>query len=332
MEEPIGGTRRSARPPAAAFVEGGLDPRHSIQHSVPATAPGRCRQPRRFRSRLGLLGPAFVAAIGYIDPGNFATNIEAGAEYGYTLLWVVFWANLMAVLIQLLASKLGLATRSSLAAAIRDHLPPWGTYLYWLQAEILAIATDLAEFVGAALGFQLLLGMSLLEGALCCTAAVSWLLLALERGGLKPLEFVIGSMLGAVALSYLAEVVFSHPEPTAIVAGVIIPRLNDSHSIYLAAGILGATVMPHVIYLHSALSRADAKSHPTTPLRRLFHSSCADVGLAMALASFVNLAMLAMAAAVFHGTSHQEVADIATAYRRSSPCWAPGRRVCLARR
>ena len=136
---------------------------------------------------MALLGPAFVAAIGYIDPGNFATNIEAGAEYGYALLWVVFWANLMAVLIQLLSSKLGIATRSSLAAVIRDHLPPWGTYLYWLQAEILAIATDLAEFVGAALGFQLLLGMSLLEGAVC-TAAVSWLLLALERGGLKPLD------------------------------------------------------------------------------------------------------------------------------------------------
>jgi manganese transport protein len=158
---------------------------------------------------------------------------------------------------------------------------------------------------------------------------VSWLPLALERGGLKPLEFVIGSMLGAVALSYLVELVFSHPEPSAILAGVIIPRLNDSHATYLAAGMLGATVLPHVIYLHSALSRADAKSHPTTPLHRLFHASCADVGLAMALASFVNLAMLAMAAAVFHGTP---IRKSPISRRPTGPCWAHGRLVCSARR
>ena len=274
------------------------------------------------RSKLALLGPAFVVAIGYIDPGNYATNIQAGADYGYLLLWVVLWGNLMAAHIQLLSSKLGLATRTSLASLLRDNLPPWGAFLYWIQAEVLAIATDLAEFVGGSLGFQLLFGMSLLEGAMC-TGILSWVILMLEQRGLKRLEAAIAAMLGVVALIYIAELVFSHPAPGAVVMGTLVPRFAGAHSLYLAAGILGATVMPHVIYLHSALSRADADSNAALTPGSLFRASRWDVAIAMTIAGFVNLAMLAMAAAVFHRPHGASVGDIAVAYKTMEPILGP---------
>jgi manganese transport protein len=274
--------------------------------------------PKTRIGNLRLLGPAFVAAVAYIDPGNYATNIQAGAQFGYLLLWIVLWASLMGVLIQLLSSKLGIATHMSLASLIRDRLPRWASILYWAQAEILAIATDLAEFVGASLGFKLLFGMSLLTGAIC-TAVVSCAILLVEHRGLKPLEAIIGVMLGIVALIYIAELILSRPDPSAIVAGTVIPRLAGPDSVLLGAGILGATVMPHVIYLHSALSRAegDGENHP--PARMLFRASCWDVGFAMTLASFVNLAMLAMAASVLHGGQHNDVDTIEQAYRTLEP-------------
>jgi manganese transport protein len=274
------------------------------------------------RFKLALLGPAFVVAIGYIDPGNYATNIQAGAEYGYLLLWVVLWGNLMAAHIQLLSSKLGLATRTSLASLLRDHLPPWGAFLYWIQAEVLAIATDLAEFVGGSLGFQLLFGMSLLEGAIC-TGILSWVILMLEQRGLKRLEAAIAGMLSIVALIYIAELVFSHPAPRAVVVGTLLPRFAGAHSLYLAAGILGATVMPHVIYLHSALSRADADSNGALTPGSLFRASRWDVAIAMTIAGFVNLAMLAMAGAVFHRPHGASVGDIAVAYKTMEPILGP---------
>jgi manganese transport protein len=200
----------------------------------------------------------------------------------------------MAAHIQLLSSKLGLATRASLASLLRDHLPPWGAFLYWIQAEVLAIATDLAEFVGGSLGFQLLFGMSLLEGAIC-TGILSWVILMLEQRGLKRLEAAIAGMLSIVALIYIAELVFSHPAPRAVVVGTLLLRFAGAHSLYLAAGILGATVMPHVIYLHSALSRADADSNGALTPGSLFRASRWDVAIAMTIAGFVNPAMLAMA-------------------------------------
>lgn len=268
-------------------------------------------------AKLRLLGPAFVAAVAYIDPGNYATNIQAGARYGYLLLWVVLWSSLIAALIQLLSSKLGIATRFSLATLIRQRLPRWAAVLYWIQAEVLAIATDIAEFVGASLGFQLLFGMSLLAGAVC-TATVTWAILTLERRGLKPLEVVIGAMLGTVAAIYVGELALSRPDPLAVIRGAALPRFADTDSLLIAAGILGATIMPHVIYLHSALSQNEAQDG-RLPRATLFRASCWDVGIAMTLATFVNMSMLAMAAAVFHGTGGSDIGSIEQAYRTLQP-------------
>lgn len=258
-----------------------------------------------------------MAAVAYIDPGNYATNIQAGAQYGYLLLWVVLWASLIAVLIQLLSSKLGIATKFSLASLIRQRLPRWASILYWMQAEILAISTDLAEFVGASLGFHLLLGISLLAGA-AWTAVASCAILMLERRGLKPLELVIGAMLGVVALIYVGELALSRPDPKEMLSGAVLIRFADTNSILLAAGILGATVMPHVIYLHSALSQNETHT-PSRSSTMLFRASRWDVAIAMTLATFVNMSMLAMAAAVFHGAQGNDVGSLEQAYLTLEP-------------
>ncbi|VDY63693.1 Manganese transport protein MntH [Shimwellia blattae] len=192
--------------------------------------------PRKLR--FALLGPAFIAAIGYIDPGNFATNIQAGARFGYQLLWVVIWANLMAMLIQLLSAKLGIATGKNLAEQIRDHYPRPVVWLYWIQAEIIAMATDLAEFIGAAIGFKLVFGVSLLQGAVL-TGIATFLILMLQRSGQKPLEKVIGGLLLFVAAAYVVELVFSRPALTPLLRGVVIPALPGSEAVFLAAGVLG---------------------------------------------------------------------------------------------
>ncbi len=265
------------------------------------------------------LGPAFVAAIGYVDPGNYATNIQAGAQYGYTLLWVVVAANIMAALIQFLSSKLGLATGRSLANHISEHVPTPVRYGYWIQAELTAMATDLAEFVGASLGFQLVLGISLMQGAVC-TAVLSWIILVLQGQGLKKLEFVVGVLLAIVCVMYIAELVFAHPDPVKVVEGMFTPEMPDSNALYLSAGILGATIMPHVIYLHSALTKDDAKSLSNEQKKLAVKVSYWDVGVAMFIASFVNLAMLAMAAAVFFGLPDAaSKGDLTEAYKTLAP-------------
>ena len=294
-----------------------MDAQKAVTGATPDTDVRRSRG-----STLRLLGPAFIAAVAYIDPGNYATNIEAGARYGYRLLWVVLWASLIGVLIQLLSAKLGIATRSSLATLIRERLPRWAAIAYWLQAELLAIATDLAEFVGAALGFHLLLGMSLMTGAIT-TAILSSLILAIEKYGLKPLEIVIGAMLAGVALIYVGELLFIKPDPGAIVTDTLVPSLAGSESMLLVAGILGATVMPHVIYLHSSLSLPDAATK--IPRQSLYRAAAWDVGVAMTIATFVNLAMLAMAAATLHrpDTSGDEIGSIEQAYRTLAPVLGP---------
>ncbi|MBD3815924.1 MAG: Nramp family divalent metal transporter [Halothiobacillus sp.] len=270
------------------------------------------------RTRILFLGPAFVAAIGYIDPGNYATNIQAGADYGYLLLWVVVWANLMAALIQMLSAKLGLATGESLASMLGKRLPRWAVYPYWIQAEILAMATDIAEFVGAALGFKLLFGFTLMEGAII-TAIISWAVLSLETRNLKTLQIVIGGMLLSVALIYVVELLFSHPHPASVLEGALIPGFDGRDSVFLAAGILGATVMPHVIYLHSALSKSDLVKYGKLHRKTMFRSTKWDVAIAMTIAGFVNLSMLAMAAAVFYGNPSAESGSIENAYVTLSP-------------
>lgn len=264
--------------------------------------------------RLALMGPAFIAAIGYIDPGNFATNIQAGASYGYQLLWVVVWANLMAALIQVLSAKLGIATGKNLAEQIRDHYPRPLVWIYWVQAEIIAMATDLAEFIGAAIGFKLILGVSLLQGAVL-TGIATFLILMLQSRGQKPLEKVIGGLLLFVAAAYIVELIFSQPKIAELGKGMLIPSLPTSEAVYLAAGVLGATIMPHVIYLHSSLTQ---HLHAGNRAER-YSATKWDVAIAMTIAGFVNLAMMATAAAAFHFTGHTGVAELEDAYKTLEP-------------
>ncbi|WP_312670004.1 Nramp family divalent metal transporter [Pseudescherichia sp.] len=264
--------------------------------------------------RFALMGPAFVAAIGYIDPGNFATNIQAGASFGYKLLWVVVWANLMAMLIQVLSAKLGIATGKNLAEHIRDRYPRPVVWFYWVQAEIIAMATDLAEFIGAAIGFKLILGVSLLQGAVL-TGIATFLILMLQRRGDKPLEKVIGGLLLFVAAAYVVELIFSQPKLVDLGKGMLIPSLPTTEAVFLAAGVLGATIMPHVIYLHSSLTQ---NLHSGSRKER-YSATKWDVAIAMTIAGFVNLAMMATAAAAFHFSGHTGVADLDQAYLTLEP-------------
>lgn len=266
------------------------------------------------RLKFAFLGPAFIAAIAYIDPGNFATNIQSGATYGYQLLWIVVWANVMAMLVQLMSAKLGIATGKNLAEHIRDRFPRPAVWFWWVQAEIIAMATDLAEFIGAALGFKMLLGISLLEGTIL-TAIVTLLILTVQRRGQKPLEAVIALLLLFVAIAYILELFFSKAGSKQLVHGMLIPSLPDVHAIYLAAGVLGATIMPHVIYLHSALTQGGNN----TNRKQRYASTRVDVAIAMTIAGFVNIALMATAAAAFHFNGHTGIADLDEAYLTLKP-------------
>ncbi|OVY84996.1 Nramp family divalent metal transporter [Yersinia pestis] len=271
------------------------------------------RRPLR-KIKLSLMGPAFIAAIAYIDPGNFATNIQAGATFGYTLLWVVVWANVMAMLVQLLSAKLGIATGKNLAEHIRDRFPRPVVWAYWVQAEIIVMATDLAEFIGAAIGFKLLFGVTLLQGAVL-TGIATFLILMLQNRGQKPLELVIGGLLLFVAAAYIVELIFSQPDIAALGRGMLIPNLPDGNAVFLAAGVLGATIMPHVIYLHSALTQTGGEESKT----ERYASTKFDVAIAMTIAGFFNLAMMATAAAAFHFNGYENIAEIEEAYITLQP-------------
>nr|WP_024965288.1 Nramp family divalent metal transporter [Pantoea sp. IMH] len=264
--------------------------------------------------KLALMGPAFIAAIGYIDPGNFATNIQAGASYGYKLLWVVVWANIMAMVIQLMSAKLGIATGKNLAEHIRDRFPRPAVWFYWVQAEIIAMATDLAEFIGAAIGFKLIFGVSLLQGAVL-TGVVTFLILMLQSRGQKPLELVIGGLLLFVAAAYVIELFFSQPKVIDLLQGMAVPSLPGPDAVLLAAGVLGATIMPHVIYLHSSLTQSSAVGSRA----ERYSSTKLDVAIAMTIAGFVNLAMMATAAAAFHFSGHSGIADLNEAWITLDP-------------
>lgn len=276
------------------------------------TAEQNIRSNRKIK--FALMGPAFIVAIGYIDPGNFATNIQAGASYGYTLLWVVVWANVMAMVIQLMSAKLGIATGKNLAEHIRDRFPRPAVWFYWVQAEIIAMATDLAEFIGAAIGFKLVFGVSLLQGAML-TGVATFLILMLQSRGQKPLEFIIGGLLLFVAAAYVIELFFSQPKIIDLMHGMAVPSLPTADAVLLAAGVLGATIMPHVIYLHSSLTQKDEGG---TRAQR-YSSTKLDVAIAMTIAGFVNLAMMATAAAAFHFSGHSGIADLDQAYLTLDP-------------
>ena len=278
---------------------------------------GQSRKGRLARL-LPFMGPAFIASVAYIDPGNFATNIQGGARFGYTLLWVIVASNLMAMLIQTLAAKLGIASGLNLAEQCRNHFPRPLVLLMWALMELVAMATDLAEFLGAAVGFNLLLGIPLLLAGLI-TALVTFLILGLERYGFRPVEAVISLLVGIVALSYLVETVLDRPNWGSVLYHSVVPHFAGTESVLLATGIVGATVMPHAIYLHSALTQGRIVVKDPLQLARLFRYEVVDVVVAMGLASFINAAMLIMAASTFFQHGLTGVGTLEEAHRTLEP-------------
>jgi manganese transport protein len=267
---------------------------------------------------LPFLGPAFIASVAYVDPGNFATNIQSGAKYGYMLLWVIVASNLMAMLLQTLSAKLGIATGNNLAEHCRMHFSKPIVFTMWILMELVAMATDLAEFLGAALGFNLLLGVPLWLGGLL-TAVATFLILALERYGFRPLEAVITVMIGVIASCYLVETFLDRPDWANVAVHAVVPRFSGTESVVLAAGILGATVMPHALFLHSALTQGRIRVSGAAKLRRLTRFEIIDVVIAMGVASLINAAMLIMAAATFHRSGLIQVASIEQAHKTLEP-------------
>jgi manganese transport protein len=263
-------------------------------------------------------GPAVIASIAYMDPGNFATNIQAGARYGYELLWVALSANLVATLFQALSAKVGIATGRNLAELCRAHFAPPVVYAMWLASEIAAMATELAELLGASLGLTLLCGIPLLASILLVGIA-TYAALRLQRSGFRSVEILIGCCVGVIIVSYLIELVIAPPHWGAVAAGVLVPRLHGAGSITLAVGIVGATVMPHAIYLHSGLTQARLLFANAGERRKAVVMSNREVLLALGVAGLVNLAMIAMAAGAFHDGAHEDIAEIETAYRTLAP-------------
>jgi manganese transport protein len=293
----------------------------AISGSVRAGQEALRGQRRGLRAVLPFIGPAFIACVAYIDPGNFATNISSGAQFGYNLLWVVIYANLMAMLIQTLSAKLGIATGCNLPELMRAHFPPWLVWPLWVVAEIMAMATDLAEFTGAAIGFNLLFHIPLLLGAVL-TGIATFAMLYLQKQGFRPLEALITVLVFVVAGCYVVELFLSSPSVSQMGYHAVVPFVGPN-TFLLSAGILGATVMPHVIYLHSALTKDRIRPRDEHEARRLFRFTLVDVLTAMPLAGVVNGGMLVMAAVVFHQQGYTTLSDLGTAYKTLSPLLGP---------
>ena len=263
---------------------------------------------------LPFLGPAFVACVAYIDPGNFATNIAGGSKFGYTLVWVIVAANLMAMLIQTLSAKLGIATGRNLPEVCREQFSPRTSFLLWIQAEVIAMATDLAEFLGAALGFHLLLGIELFPAALI-TGVTAFLILGLQRFGFRPFEAVIAGIVGMIGVCYIGELFYAKPPLGTVAKHAFLPQFAGGESVLLAVGILGATVMPHVIYLHSALLQGRVLPKTEDEARRLYRFTRIDVVIAMSIAGFINIAMLVVAASTFYKSGLIDVESLENAHK-----------------
>ena len=272
---------------------------------------------RGLRAILPFAGPAVVASVAYIDPGNFATNIQAGARYGYSLLWVVLLANGVAMLFQSLSARLGIVTNRNLAELCRAHFPPAVVLAMWAVSEVAAMATDLAEFLGGAIGLSLLLRLPLLAG-MAITAVLTYAILLLDRRGFRPLELVIGGLVAVIAACYVLELAVAPPDWWAATKGMVIPHLADRNALLLAVGIVGATVMPHAIYLHSGLTQDRAPARSMRERRRLVRYSNREVVAALTAAGIVNVAMVVMAARAFH-VGHSEIAEIGEAYHTLGP-------------
>lgn len=267
-------------------------------------------------------GPAVVSSIAYVDPGNFATNIQAGAKYGYTLLWVVVVANLVAMLFQSLSARLGIVTGRNLAELCRDRFSRPVALAMWVASEIGAMATDLAEFLGGAIAFSLLFHIPLMAG-MVATAIATLLILLFEKRGFRTMEVVIGSFVAVISLCYLAEVLIAPIDWSATLKGAVQPQIPDGAALTIAVGIIGATVMPHALYLHSGLMQERPQARNDGERAMLLRYSNREVWLALGLAGLVNMAMVMMAAAAFH-LGHSDVAEIETAYKTLTPLLGGG--------
>jgi manganese transport protein len=274
-----------------------------------------------WRSPLLFAGPAVVASIAYMDPGNFATNIQAGAKYGYALLWVVLTASLAAMLFQSLSAKLGIVTGRNLAEMCREHFPKPVVWGLWIVSEIAAMATDLAEFLGGAIGLSLLLHIPLLAG-MGVTGVLTYGILMFEGRGFRPTELIIGTLVAAIALCYLVEMVIAPVDWAAAGLGSVVPRLPDAGAVTIAVGIVGATIMPHAIFLHSGLTQNRAPARNDRERRLVLRFSNIEVLVALGVAGLVNMAMVIMASSAFHA-GHSDVAEIETAYKTLTPLLGP---------
>ncbi|MGR3570496.1 Nramp family divalent metal transporter [Brevirhabdus sp.] len=284
------------------------------QEAMAEVLAGTRRGPR---AALLFAGPAIIASVAYMDPGNYATNIQAGAGYGYALLWVVLVANLIAMLFQALSARVGIVTGQNLAELCRDHFPRPVTWAMWGVSEIAAMATDLAEFLGGAIGLALLFGIPLIWG-MVITAIVTYAILILAGQGFRPMELIIGAFVGVIGLCYLVEIFIAPVGWTDAALGIVMPSLPDTAALTIAVGIIGATVMPHAIYLHSGLTQHRAVARDDTDRQKILRFSNREVVLALAAAGLVNMAMVMMAAAAFH-SGYSEVAEIETAYHTLTP-------------
>jgi manganese transport protein len=269
------------------------------------------------RGLFPFIGPAVVASIAYMDPGNFATNIQAGARHGYMLLWVVLLANAIAMLFQALSARVGIVSGQSLATLCRLHFPRTLVIAMWLASEVAAMATDLAESIGAAIGISVLFHLPLLAGLLI-TFAITWGLLSFQSRGFRPIELIITGFVGIISVAYLIELFVAPPEWGQVFYHTIVPQLTGADSVTLAVGIVGATVMPHAIYLHSSLMTNRVRPKTDNQRRRLIGYSNLEVLIALGLAGLVNMAMVAMAATMFH-QGHSDVGEIETAYHTLLP-------------
>jgi manganese transport protein len=274
------------------------------------------------RAHLAFVGPAVIASIAYMDPGNFATNIQAGAKYGYQLLWVVLSANLIAMLFQALSAKLGIVTGRNLAEMCRDQFSQPVVWAMWVVSEIAAMATDLAEFLGGAIGLALLFQMPLIVG-MTVTACVTYALLMLEGLGFRPIEIVIAGLVGVIGLCYLVEMFVAPVDWSAAAYHSVVPQIPDAGALLLAVGIIGATVMPHALYLHSGLTQGRTPVHNDGERRQVLRFSNQEVIIALAVAGLVNMAMVMMASSAFHA-GHTDVAEIETAYHTLTPLLGAG--------
>lgn len=275
---------------------------------------GKRRGPTRY---VLFAGPAVIASIAYMDPGNFATNIQAGAKYGYGLLWVVVLANLIAMLFQALSAKLGIVTGRNLAELCREHFPLPMVWAMWVVSEVAAMATDLAEFLGGAIGLSLLFNLSLFWG-MVATGIVTYAILLFEKNGFRPIELIIGGLVAVIGLCYWAEMLIAPVDWGAAALHSVVPQLNDAEALTIAVGIIGATVMPHAVYLHSGLTQARAPGRDNAERRKLLRFSNREVVIALAIAGMVNMAMVMMASGAFHA-GHSDVSEIETAYKTLTP-------------